>query len=105
MLAILQVMVILLCVRVFNVLIPRQLGIVVSSLGGSGQSAFVALSIYIVLSWASFSTGLLGLKNWLFVPVELNAPPAIRTASYNHIMELSCDFHDSKRSGEMYQAI
>ena len=89
-----------------NVLVPRQLGIVVNSLGvGSGQSAFVALSIYIVLSWASSSAGLLGLKKWLFVPIRLNARRAIRTASYNHIMELSCDFHDSKRSGEIYQAI
>ena len=98
--------IILLCVRVLNVLVPRQIGIVVNSLGaGSRGAPLLQLGIYIVLSWASSSAGLIGSKNWLWYPVELNAHQAIKTASYDHIMELSCDFHDSKRSGELYNSM
>ena len=97
---------ILICVRALNVLVPRQLGIVVNSLGvGSGGAPLLQLGIYIILAWASSSAGLLGLKNWLWYPVEMKALQAIKTASYNHIMDLSCDFHDGKQSGELYNSM
>ena len=35
----------------------------------------------------------------------MSARQAINTASYNHIMGLSCEFHDSKQSGELYTAM
>lgn len=41
----------------------------------------------------------------LWLPVEQYAQKAITTAAYNHIMGLSCDFHDNKQSGELYKSI
>ncbi|KAL9118419.1 MAG: hypothetical protein Q9187_005037 [Circinaria calcarea] len=96
----------LLCVRALNVLVPRQLGIVINSLGhDNGNSAFLQLCFYIGLYWASSGAGIMALKNWLYIPIELNAVKSIKMASYNHIMGLSCDFHDSKQSGELYTAM
>ena len=96
----------LLCVRFLNVLVPRQLGIVINSLGyGNGNGAFLQLCFYVALYWASSGAGVMALKNWLYIPIELNAGKSIKMASYSHIMGLSCDFHDSKQSGELYTAM
>ena len=97
---------ILLAIRALNVLVPRQLGIVVNALGGPDKSLpFRELAIYILLSFADSSAGLSTLRQFLWFPVELNATQALKTRSFNHIMSLSCDFHDNKQSGELYEAM
>ena len=85
---------------------PRQLGIVVNALShGNANAPFLELGLYILFFWANSGAGVDALRSWLFIPVELSAGLAINTASYNHIMDLSCDFHDSKQSGELYTAM
>ncbi|MCJ1473824.1 hypothetical protein MMC13_002476 [Lambiella insularis] len=92
--------------RVLNVLVPRQLGILVNSLGHTGISRpFVELSIYICLASLESHAGVSALKTYLWLPVEIYAHQSIDSASYDHIMSLSCDFHDNKQSGELYTAM
>ena len=97
---------ILIAIRVLNVLVPRQLGIVVDSLGDPNKShPFRELILYLVYHLADSSAGLHTIRQFLWIPVELNAIQVIKTKSFNHIMSLSSDFHDNKRSGELYQAM
>ncbi|MCJ1431415.1 hypothetical protein MMC27_000768 [Xylographa pallens] len=93
-------------IRVLNVLVPRQLGQVVDSLGDIGYSRpFLELGIYILLASLESRVGIRALRTYLWLPVEIYASQSIDCASYNHIMSLSSDFHDSKRSGELYKAM
>ncbi|MCJ1389144.1 hypothetical protein MMC18_001998 [Xylographa bjoerkii] len=93
-------------IRVLNVLVPRQLGQVVNSLGYTGNTRpFLELGIYILLASLESRIGIRALRTYLWLPVEIYASQSIDCASYNHIMSLSSDFHDSKRSGELYQAM
>ncbi|MGI4811792.1 MAG: ABC transporter transmembrane domain-containing protein, partial [Janthinobacterium lividum] len=91
--------------RALNILIPRQLGIIVNLLGGKDAGSFKALGFYVLFTWLNSWSGIQGLRNWLWIPVESNARRCLETASYNHIMDLSCDFHDDKKSGELYSAM
>ncbi|MCJ1399436.1 hypothetical protein MMC11_002638 [Xylographa trunciseda] len=93
-------------IRVLNVLVPRQLGQIVNSLGHpSDNRPFLELGIYILLASLESRVGIRALRTYLWLPVELFASQSIDCASYNHIMSLSSDFHDSKRSGELYKAM
>ena len=93
-------------IRALNVIVPLQFGAVVGALGQSATSNPLAeLTIYVLLSALDSDIGIRALRGILWVPVELNAYQSIECASYNHIMSLSSDFHDSKRSGELYTAM
>ena len=92
--------------RAFAILVPRQLGILTTSLAhGQLHSSFVALAIYVGLRALRSDAGLEGLRSILWNSVESNAFQTLETASFNHIMDLSCDFHDEKQSGELYTAM
>ena len=92
--------------RALNILSPRQLGILTNALAArSAPEVFTALVVYSVLHFLDSYAGLEGLRRLLWLPVESNAEQRLEIASYTHIMELSCDFHDSKRSGELYTAM
>ena len=89
--------------RVFTLLAPLQIGILTNDLAaGDGKGAVVALTLYIVIGWLRSYAGIEGLREFLWIPVRQNAVASMETASYNHIMELSCDFHDKKQTGELY---
>ena len=92
--------------RILNLLVPRQLGIVVNTLThGSAKLPFIELGIYMVLVGANSNAGITALHNYLYTPIELYVHKSLTTSSYNHIMSLSCDFHDNKSSGELYTAM
>ena len=57
--------------------------------------------------WVLFSQGSMirQMRHMLWLPVEQYAEGSIKTASYNHIMGLSRDFHTTKHSAELYTAI
>ena len=96
----------LVAVRVLNVLVPRQLGLLVNSLGHANSvQPFMELSIFVGLSLLDSSIGIEALRAYLWLSVENQAYKSIDNASFNHIMSLSSDFHDSKQSGELYQAM
>lgn len=112
----------LLCVRVLNLLLPRQLGIFINALSNSqgkhflqywltalmiiqGHAPYVEVGLYLFYYYLASSAGVSAVKTLLWLPVEQYAYKGITTAAYNHIMELSSDFHDGKQSGELYKAI
>lgn len=103
---VLGVVICLVCIRALNVLIPYQLGVVINALGASqDRIPLMAIGLYIALLTASSNVGIPLIKSWLWLPVEQYAYKSIKTASFNHIMDMSCDFHDNKQSGELYKSI
>ena len=96
----------LLTVRVLTVLAPLQLGLLTNCLAaGLAKESFVALALYVLMEWLQSGGGIEGLREYLWTPVEQNAVTNIETASYNHILELSCDFHDEKQSGDLFTSV
>jgi ABC-type transport system involved in Fe-S cluster assembly fused permease/ATPase subunit len=92
--------------RALNIFGPRQFGILVNALSaGLVGPSFGSLALYILFDFLNSYSGLRGLRNGLWIPVEANARVRLDTKSYNHVMELSCDFHDNKEDGKLYAAI
>lgn len=99
-------MICLVCIRALNVLISYQLGVVINALRASqDRISLMAIELYIALLTASSNVGISLIKSWLWLPVEQYAYKFIKTASFNHIMNMSCDFHDNKQSEELYKSI
>lgn len=96
----------LLAMNVVNVMIPRQLGIVMDSLGGSnGSNPWVGVLVFGGLKLVASEAGLSLLRQYLWIPVEFYSYDAISTAAYSHVLNLSSDFHDSKSSSDIMMAI
>ncbi|KAM7196125.1 hypothetical protein V8F20_007160 [Naviculisporaceae sp. PSN 640] len=89
-----------------NVLIPRQIGIVMDSLYGINlKNPWVEVMIYVGFRIVASSAGISGIRSWLWYPVENYSSEALRTAAYSHVMRLSADFHDAKSSSDIQVAI
>lgn len=103
------VLVCIACGRVLNVLEPRQFGIVLDRMStvtsdvhlGSIMSQVVLFAFY---RWTE-SVVMVPARRLFWTPIEQNADRALQTAAYNHIMDLSRDFHTDKQSGELYTSI
>ena len=96
----------LLAGNAFNVLIPRQLGYVIDCLSGERQgSPWTQVAFLLALKWLYSEAGLHMLRTWLWMPVEYYSVEEIDKAAYAHILNLSCDFHDSKSASDLVQAI
>ena len=96
----------LLAMNVVNLLIPRQLGIIMDSLAGSNdKNPWSQVLIFAGLKLVASESGLSLLRQWLWVPVEYYSFDAISTAAYSHVLNLSSDFHDSKSSSDIMMAI
>ena len=96
----------LVAMRFLNVLAPRQLGIAINSFGKSpGHLPVSDLALYLFFDWLTASSITGTIKDYLWLSVEQNAHKAIVTTTFNHIMGLSCDFHDNKKSGELYTSM
>ena len=93
-------------IRALNILAPRQLGIVINTLGSAeGRIPVGEILLYVTYTWAASSAGLSALRQILWLPIEQSAYQKLTTTAYTHIMMLSCDFHDSKQTGELYQSL
>lgn len=93
---------------ILSVLIPFQFGLMTGSLidpSNSYQNPLFAVLFYGFLGFLSSGSVVDALQNRLWMPVQLNAYRKLSTASYNHVMNLSADFHDSKSSAEVFQAL
>ncbi|KAJ2900779.1 hypothetical protein MKZ38_002217 [Zalerion maritima] len=96
----------LLAGNALNVLIPRQLGIVMDSLSGvQSHNPWIQVAVFTALKWLASEAGISMLRTWLWMPVEYYSVEAIDTAAYSHILNLSCDFHDAKSASDLIQAI
>jgi ABC-type transport system involved in Fe-S cluster assembly fused permease/ATPase subunit len=89
-----------------NLLIPRQMGILLDSLSGANdENAWVQVLLFGGLKLVASEAGLSLLRQWLWIPVEYYSYDAISTAAYSHVLNLSSDFHDSKSSSDIMMAI
>ncbi|KAL9610440.1 MAG: hypothetical protein Q9167_004865 [Letrouitia subvulpina] len=95
----------LLCTRVLRVLGPRQVGLVVNALVVGGYMPYREIAVYAVLTMVMSQGGISSISQLLWLPLERYSYKTLTTASYNHVMNLSCDFHDNKQSGELYKSI
>ena len=71
----------------------------------TGRSVFLPVVIYAVLLFANGGACIGWLRKWLWMPVEQYSYDALSTASHAHLMSLSSDFHDSKTSSDLTQAV
>jgi ABC-type transport system involved in Fe-S cluster assembly fused permease/ATPase subunit len=71
----------------------------------TGRSVFLPIVIYAVLLFANGGACIGWLRKWLWMPVEQYSYDALSTASHAHLMSLSSDFHDSKTSSDLTQAV
>lgn len=66
---------------------------------------WLPIVIYAVLRFISGGACIGWLRKWLWMPLEQYSYDALSTASHAHLMSLSSDFHDSKTSSDLSQAV
>lgn len=71
----------------------------------TSANPYLPVLIYAVLRFVSGSACIGWLKKWLWLPLEQYAYDSLSTASHAHLMSLSSDFHDSKTSSDLTQAV
>lgn len=69
------------------------------------RNLWLPVITYTVLLFISGGACIGWLRKWLWLPLEQYSYDALSTASHAHIMSLSSDFHDSKTSSDLSQAI
>ncbi|RGP73155.1 hypothetical protein FLONG3_6471 [Fusarium longipes] len=101
------ILVCLICIvitRAFNVLVPRQLGIVADQLLAR-QNPFKALFVWLAMSIMSHDI-LLGLIEGLAkVPIKQFSYRSLTNAAFNHVLSLPMEFHSERDSAEVMKAI
>ncbi|KAH6610090.1 heavy metal tolerance [Trichoderma cornu-damae] len=95
----------LLASNALHLLIPRQTGIIMDTLGETSGSPWAAVIVFAFLRLAASESGIELVRQWLWIPVKYYSQDALARASYSHMMHLSADFHDSKSSSDMLMAI
>ena len=97
------------CGRVVMVLEPRQLGIVfdrMSTVTSDADIKPIMSEVILFVFYRWMESVLAGpAERILWRPIKQNAERSLQTAAYNHIMDLSRDFHTEKQSGELYTSI
>lgn len=89
-----------------NLLIPRQMGIILDALNGtSDRNPWIEVVVFAALRLAASEAGINLIRSMLWLPVEYYGEEAIQVAAYSHVMNLSADFHDSKSSSDLIVAI
>ncbi len=91
--------------RLINILAPHQLGVVVSSLG-SNQLPHKQLLLYVVFKGLQGQQGIIGsLRALLWIPISQSTYRRLSSAAFQHVLQLSLDFHLSKKVGEVISAL
>ena len=96
--------------RLINVLVPLQLGAVITALeerrNGAGGMPWEELGWFGIYKLLQGPSALLGsIRSLLWIPVSQNSYRALTTASFEHVHSLSLDFHLGKRTGEVLSAL
>ena len=94
--------------RVFNVLIPRQEGIIVDKLTqvyGTGDLPWKEVAVWFFLKFLDSRTTLGMLQRYFEFHLDNWSSKQMTDLVFRHIMSLSMDFHVSKDSGELIRAV
>jgi ABC-type multidrug transport system fused ATPase/permease subunit len=95
--------------RVFNLLRPRQLGIITTELQNSyetrsGVMPWKDIGLWVLYSWVNSYGGLRAIDGIADIVISNSAYRRITLLAYNHVLTLSMNFHMSKDSGEVLKA-
>jgi ABC-type bacteriocin/lantibiotic exporter with double-glycine peptidase domain len=89
-----------------NIFVPLRLGLVADRLSNvEGQPPRRDIGILILLRYSRSSAGISIVEKYLWIPLDNNATQQLCSAAYNKIMSLSSDFHESKKSGIVWQTV
>ena len=98
-------MILLVAQRVVNILVPYQLGVVVGELAKQHFS-LPTIFLYVFFLLLQGQQGLIGsLRAIIWIPIGQSAHQRLTLATYEHVMNLSLEFHLSKRVGEVLSAL
>jgi ABC-type transport system involved in Fe-S cluster assembly fused permease/ATPase subunit len=89
-----------------NVLIPRQVGIIIDILITKGAgNVWIAVALLVTMRLAISASGLETLCQWLWSPVSSYMTESMTRAVYSRMMHQSADFHESWSTSRMFLAI
>ncbi|KAI1617095.1 hypothetical protein EDD36DRAFT_415972 [Exophiala viscosa] len=89
--------------RVVTVALPLSLGAVVDGLGT--HIPWAAIALYGFLRFLVSPAGLSLIDSWLSYQLNTDMTMALNRHCYDHLMNLSADFHDSKKSSLIWQTM
>jgi ABC-type transport system involved in Fe-S cluster assembly fused permease/ATPase subunit len=96
----------LLVVRVFNVLAPRELGIITDELAaGTTTMPWKHLLLWTFYYWIKGYSGFGIIDNLAAMLIRTKSSARISLMAYKHVMNLSMDFHTNKSTGEILKAV
>lgn len=90
--------------RFLNILVPRQLGIIVDKLFAR-QQPFSDLGIYFILALLHGNSGLQMIKSLAKIPIKQFSYRQLTNAAFSHVMGLEMEFHSDRDSAELMKAI
>lgn len=90
--------------RLINILLPLALGLIIDTLA-RGDPPWLPIAGYFALYFAESKTGIGLLEDFFRLMFTNQQTLTVNRAAYNHIMDLSADFQDSKTSSEVWQAM
>ncbi|KAH6849611.1 hypothetical protein B0I37DRAFT_396565 [Chaetomium sp. MPI-CAGE-AT-0009] len=98
-------LILLICQRLVNLMVPLQLGVLVESLG-YGRIPYRDIALYVVYRALQGNQGAIGAaRSVLWIPVSQSLFRRLSCAAFEHVLGLSLDFHLSKKIGEVTTAL
>ncbi|OTA92432.1 hypothetical protein M434DRAFT_21883 [Hypoxylon sp. CO27-5] len=95
----------LICQRIINILVPHQMGLVVENLG-PGKLPHAQLLTYVLLRGLQGQQGVIGsIRALLWIPISQSTYRRLTSATFEHVLMLSLDFHLNKHIGEVMSAL
>ena len=95
--------------RGINLLVPFQAGAITDILAGTHEPVYMpwgAISLYILFRIFQGGNGLLGAaRQILWIPIEQYSYREISVAAFEHVHQLSLEFHLGKKTGEVLSAL
>lgn len=91
--------------RIVGICVPLALGVVINHLETDLSVPWPHLALYATLHLLQSPAGLPLFEGWFSHQVTSDMTIALNRYSYDHIMNLSADFHDSKKSSLIWQAM
>lgn len=90
--------------RVFNILVPSQLGLIADKLLDR-QLPYADLAIYLVLTLVHDNSGMQMILALAKIPVEQFSYRRLTNAAFAHVMSLAMEFHADRDSAEVMKAV
>lgn len=91
--------------RIVNILVPWSLGVLVEALG-YGHIPYREIAFYCLFRGLQGLQGIIGsFRAILWIPISQSLFQRLSCAAFEHVLNLSLDFHLSKQIGEVMSAL